>query len=768
MEALRPARRLAAALVVAIAGSQLVGCPSRSDSSGGVDGGRPRPPAFGAALPHAATVPRTFDVVANLARCETRHRGLLFDLGSPAVDGLEGFRFSVGASSTSVEREGANWARVASRELTYRFFLDEPTPLFVAARIRGAGSRAATASIDGKVVGTLSFGRAQTRVVGTGLTSTAIAAGQHTLSLRFTGSSDGGKTPLAEIDWLRLGIADDDPSAFAAPTLRDVSQNVALSGVPHRGLAIHAPGSVRCSLGIPPNARLRLAVGLQGAGEGQIELRMLRDGEAPATVWSGRVLGGDRATWTDVDVSLSAFEGKIATLELATTTSTRGARVVFGDPAVVGADMPVADTPKARAVIIVVLSSIDSSRLPPWSPDRPLPTFATLAREGAVFDHHRAPTTIPAGVMASLLTGLSPTRHAVADAYARLPAGLPTLATVARDASVRTAMFTSSPATSEAFGFLRGWDRFVAHPPTSSALGTAPIDELGAFVSERGQIPERGLLGVAHARGIHPPFDMPPGEFSQLPPLDYNGALDPRRAGQVIERARQKRRGMKWSDADKQRLAGMIDAAVVQTDRSLSNLIDALRKADLWNETLLVVTGDVAQAADPNVLPFAETPDIVEENLRVPLYVHFPGGALAGARISAPTTAMDVARTALAALSIDIPGALGGLDLFALAERGITPVERPLVATLGDRYATRWTTFRLVGRDGTAPLLCDLAIDPRCERDLRDAMPHTTNALYRFTWDYEATAWSSPEGRPRRDPATIDPETAASLAVWGR
>jgi CheY-like chemotaxis protein len=761
-------RTIARALAVPALALAVAGCPSsRSDTVPEVDAGKTPRPVGSPAAPHGARVPRTFDIVSNLSRCQTRHRGVLLDLGSPGVEGLEGWRLSEVSGVSNVEREGATWGRVSARSLSYRFQLDEPTPVFVAARVRGMASRAATASIDGKVVGTLSFGRNQTRVVATAPSSTTLAAGQHVLSLRFAGAGRESVDPLAEIDWLRVGIADEDPSAFAAPTLRDISQNVALSGTPHRAIAIRAPGSVRCPIGVPHEARLRLSVGVQGGGEAQAEVRVLRDGQTPSIVWGGRILGGDRSGWTEVDVPLTQFEGRIVSLELGASGATRGSRVVFGDPAVVGVEMPAVETPKARAVIVVVLSGIDPERLPPWAPDRPLPTFATLAREGAVFDAHRVPTTVPAGVMASILTGLSPTRHAVVDAYARLPGMLPTLATVARDASVRTAMFTSNPATSEAFGFQRGWDKFTVHYPNAPALGTAPIDELGAFVSEKGQIPERGLLGVAHARGIHPPYDMPPGEFSQLPPLDYSGPLDPRRAGQVIEKARQKKK-LKWTDGDRARLSGMMDAAVVQTDRSLSNLIDSLRKAGLWNETLLVVTGDVAQAADPAILPFGESVDITEDNLRVPLYVHFPGGALAGARVPAPTTAMDIARTALAALNMDIPDTLGGVDLFALAERGITAAERPLVATLGDRYATRWTTLRLVGRDGSPPMLCDLSVDPHCEKDVRDAMPLATEALFRFTWDYEAAAFRAQGGRPRRDPATIDPETAAALAVWGR
>ncbi|HEU4411930.1 MAG TPA: sulfatase-like hydrolase/transferase [Polyangiaceae bacterium] len=707
-------------------------------------------------------MPRVFDVINNLARCDVEHRGLLFDLGSPAVEGLEAWRLGPNAEVAAVEREGASWARVSARSLSYAFTLDRPQPLFVSARVRGLASRSAQVLLDGKPFGSLAFSRNQTRIVSTPPAAAPVPPGLHTLGLRWQGGGRGAE-PFAEVDWLRLGVADDDPSSFAAPTLRDVSQNVALKGVPHRALALRAPGRVRCSLGVAPEARLRVSVGALGAGEGEAEARLEAEGEPPLSLRGERVAGGDQAAWVDWDVPLSAREGRVVTLELSAPAATRGARVLFGDPTVVAPPVAGAHAPRARAAVVVVLTGVDPGRLPPFAPDKPLPTFDALAREGVVFQAHRAPTSVTPGVMASLVTGLSPRQHALEDAFARLPASLPTIATLARDASAHTAMFTANPATFEAFGFARGWDRFVAHSPVAPDLGTAPLDDLVAWLGEQGGGQRSRLLAVAHTRGIHPPFDVTPGEFAQMPPQEYSGPLDPRRAGQVLERYRQKR-APKWADADAQRLAALVDAALVRTDRGLSNLLDALRKTELWNDTLLVVTGDVASAAEPDALPFAEPQELGERALRVPLYVRFPGGALAGKRVSAPTTTVDLTRTVLAALGLEGPDG-AGTDLYALASRDVAPAERPLEATLGDRFATRWGPLRLSGREGAPPSLCRVGDDGACPGDLLSSMPRAALALWRWTYDHEALGLGR---RPKREPATIDPDTAAALAVWGR
>jgi hypothetical protein len=334
-------------------------------------------------------------------------------------------------------------------------------------------------------------------------------------------------------------------------------------------------------------------------------------------------------------------------------------------------------------------------------------------------------------------------------------------------------MFTANPSSFEAFGFARSWDKFSASSPVAPVFGTAPIDELSSWITEQARS-STGLstrvLAVAHVRGVHPPYDVTPSEASLLAPPDYTGAMEPRRAGQTLERVRRKKHGLnKLTPPDMKRIEAMTDVAMTQTDRALSNLIDTLRKANLWNDTLFIVTSDVAVPLDPTgqILPFAEVPEMSERALRTPLYVHFPGGALAGRRADVPTMTIDIARTALGALDIDAPGRVGGMDLHALVDRGALPIERPSEATLPDRWATRWSELRLFAKEGASPQLCDLRADPLCEKDIRDQLPGTTLALWRWTYDHEAPGRDVTK-KLTREPATIDPDTAAALGVWGR
>jgi len=82
-----------------------------------------------------------------------------------------------------------------------------------------------------------------------------------------------------------------------------------------------------------------------------------------------------------------------------------------------------------------------------------------LAARGVRFETAIMHVPLTAPSHASILTGLTPVRHGVRDngAFA-LPASVPTLATILRDAGYTTAGFISGFPLDRRFGFARGFD----------------------------------------------------------------------------------------------------------------------------------------------------------------------------------------------------------------------------------------------------------------------------------------------------------------------
>jgi len=253
-------------------------------------------------------------------------------------------------------------------------------------------------------------------------------------------------------------------------------------------------------------------------------------------------------------------------------------------------------------------------------------------------------------------------------------------------------------------------------------------------------------------------------DAAKLPPSEYTGPMEPRRAGEVIARARGKHTRFRLTENDRTRMWAIYDAALAGQDRALGQLVDGLKKANLWDEALFIVTGDISTNPDSRA-PFGDGEDLAEDVLKVPLWVHFPGGAMGGTKVSLPTSLTDLSRSVLDALRLPVPEGFEGIDLFATASGAMLPAGRARSATLGSRYSMRLGDLTLSGVPGRPPNLCDTASDPNCEIDRLDRMPRAALLLFRMTYDAEAAAQKL---RRAREPATIDANTAAALQVWGQ
>lgn len=740
-----------------------VGCSSGAEVASGAPSAKVASPDPLRPAPAVARAP--FDLVAALPMCDVEHRGLLIDAGEDALIGRAGWDLAPPEGVTRVEHGGATWARVSQRTLPITFVLPESNRIFVSTRALGRGARSASVYLDDQPLGTLTFSRAAPKVVSTGTTTLPADAGLHTVTLRFTGRARDDDA-FADLDWIRIGVPDDTTATFGALTSRDlVVPNAALGGTPHRAIALRAAGSLRCALRPSASSVLEVAVGMSAAGEGSAAITVTRDGQKPEIIAQEKLAGGDKAAWTDLRASLSPFAGQVITLSLVAERAPKGGRILFGDPKIVDTSPPPAPPPAARAVILVALDGVERADLPPWSHASPdaLPALSDLAQNATVFQAHRAPSTMVTTVMASLVTALSPAAHKLTDPAMRLPEAQTTIAEVARDAGVRTGMFTGVPYTFKPFGLAQGWDTVFEHLPSSGDAATMPIDTAVTWVTEISRAdPNARLLALIHARGGHPPWHVTPKELAALQPTDYSGPIEPRRAAQTIAKARKKRNRDVLSQTDRDRIRSLQMTALAGQDRALGNLIAALKSAGLWDLTLLIVTGDVASSGSMSAL-FGDGLPLAEPLLTLPLYVHFPGGQHAGRQIEEPTDVVDVTYTAFTELGLDV-GKRSGRDLALLASGVSLGPSQPQIATLDTTYSARWGNLVLTGRSGAPPYLCDLLLDPTCAVNRREAMPAAVHALFRRI--VAAQRAIEPTAGPR-ELAVVDADTAAQLKVWG-
>ena len=152
------------------------------------------------------------------------------------------------------------------------------------------------------------------------------------------------------------------------------------------------------------------------------ELRFALDTGARATAGAARdqrrraaghparapVAGGAGARWAPIRADLSAFAGRLVALEVNVLEATRGGRIALGDPVVGHKERAARPVPAAKTAVIVIGSGLERRHVPPWGPIGPLSSFGELSRSSAAFTACRAPSSVPAAAVASLLTGLTP------------------------------------------------------------------------------------------------------------------------------------------------------------------------------------------------------------------------------------------------------------------------------------------------------------------------------------------------------------------------
>lgn len=753
-----PIRSRASVLLTLLA--LLVACTPKDPS--------PAPPPSATPSASAANTPPspprrdTAELLGRIASCEVRHRGLLLDLGTPAARARRSFRIDPLEDTADTEREGATVSRILVPRISYELTLDEPLEESqLSLRIFGSAARAVTAIVDDRRLGSVKLSSPELKIVDFPLQKTALAAGRHTLTLSFSGRARGSTEALAEVDWVRLGPPIEPGDSYAAPTLKDLVTDVVLDGVPRRAIALRAPASVRCALFLAPDARLSSDLGFWGDGKGVADVRVIADGEAPTVLAERKLTGGTGATWTNLELPLKEHSGRLVALELRALESSKGGRVLFGDPSLFrNGEAP--SVPEATTVVLVVSSGTDRRLIPPWGPVGNLPSMGELARSSVAYSGYRAPSTVPAAVMGSLLTREPPGVHALEDPAARLPKAARTLGELLKEASGRTAMFTGAPTTFAAFGFDAGWDRYVPVSPVADQEATQPLAAAAKWLeNELGEEPLRRLV-VVHARGAHPPWDVSREETTGLPPEEYGGLIDPRRGGPILARLRgQKRNHKKLADEDWTRMKSLIQVALSKQDAAIGQLVSVLKKKGAWDSTLFVFVGDVAPGEPPDV-PFDPAGELREERLVAPLIVKFPGGRWAAKEVHSMVSSVDVATTILRALRLDS----GRTPDLVTAADGVEPLAgRAFIASLGDRYTTRFGEWLLWGVLGKTPSLCQLEVDPTCMNDTFATRPVAGFAAWQAT--YEALSSAAARRIAPREPASIDPDTGAALTVWG-
>ncbi|MCP5039961.1 MAG: sulfatase [bacterium] len=410
------------------------------------------------------------------------------------------------------------------------------------------------------------------------------------------------------------------------------------------------------------------------------------------------------------------------------------------------------------------------------------PAIDRLARESVRFAqvYAAAPWTKPS--VASLLTGVGPTRHGVTDHEGHfwsgeeggdaqrttgiVPSELLTLAEGLRNAGYRTAGFVANEWLARGYGYEQGFDHYVDDiPPDRPGAAFARADQ---WLAQQDSDPP--LFVYIHTMEVHGPYDAtaPFVEQARRAKLGTSHALSDAEFEAIPEYLRTSpwARGPEARDLLEWRTR--YAAGVTVLDRALGVFLGRLQESGRSENTAIVFTSDHGEEFLEHG-GFDHGRTLFDEQTRVPLLVKFPD--VAARDVSAVVSLLSLYPTLL-----ESAGATRA-DFEASSSPSLWPMildEAPKSPHLARASATKWQpglhAMRIeqhkviVDTDTGAGVLYDLASDPAEQHSVASTEPEMAQSLAGRLFE-QIEADRSHAHLPKAAP--LDPQTVEALARLG-
>ncbi len=422
--------------------------------------------------------------------------------------------------------------------------------------------------------------------------------------------------------------------------------------------------------------------------------------------------------WEDLRVSLPPGT-KALTFRARAEARSRTFReaVLLADPVLRSPGRRVRIPRNSRGVVVVLADTLRADRLSftgyRWQTTPCLDRFA----EGAVrFRNALSPTSWTKPAVASLFTGLSPSRHGATNPFAALPPSTPVLAQALRGAGWRTAAFVDNRLISlPEFRFDRGFDAFLGVDARAQGI----FDLALAWIEANAAGP---FFVYLHLFDPHDPYDPPEPHrqrfIAQVAPEGVPAAVPA-----VLERALS---------------AALYAGEVAYLDASFGRFLERLRRMGLEEKTTIAFVSDHGEEFwEHGGTLHAHT--VYEELLRVPLLLR--GRDLAPVDVLEPVTIEDLFPTLARLAGAAVPEGLDGQDLGRAIRRALRGEAAPERAFFHETehfrrraFAVRrggWKYLEQVRLDGglASAELYDLAADPGEKTNLVDREKGRASAL---------------------------------------
>ena len=345
------------------------------------------------------------------------------------------------------------------------------------------------------------------------------------------------------------------------------------------------------------------------------------------------------------------------------------------------------------------------------------PAIDALAGEGTRFSRASAQASWTRPSLPTLLTGLYPSEHGLLDftddpdaPAAALDESVVTVAERLHRAGYATAMVGEQHQLSPRFGLQQGFDLWQPKAGDGANIQRRFLEWQGGLSGKR-------FFAYLHYLELHWPYCPPKdlrGRFDEGPShlnpcADWRQLRDDIRSGKYSVTAE-----------DRQLLRARYDEELLGVDRTIGELVAELKRRRLYDDTLILVTGDHGEEFGEHG-GFFHGQSLHEELLHVPLVWKPPASwrAPAGQVIDGLTEQRNAAATFLDAGGVArLPSGTESLVPWIRGERNDAP-NRVAIAEGTDQIAVREGRWKLIAAKarGGGYRLYDLDKDPGELRD---------------------------------------------------
>jgi arylsulfatase A-like enzyme len=448
------------------------------------------------------------------------------------------------------------------------------------------------------------------------------------------------------------------------------------------------------------------------------------------------------------------------------------------------------------SIILISLDTVRADHTSPYGYDRDTtPSLRRLSAESTLYRNAISTASWTAPSHASIFTGMYTLRHGVRynlpnNTLGSLPGAVPTLAEVLAHQGYRTAGVVANYGfLSDSLGFGRGFDFYRLAMPwmvfeqsryPSVLRGVRhrllpPVEKELVYVN--GETMTGAALEVLDPLAGSQPFflflNYMDAHWPYAPPEPFRSRFGaPSRnmsshdyyqlVGTVLSRERI------ITDAERRDLMAAYDGAIASLDQQLGLLFDALRRAGVYEHTLIIVTSDHGEAFGEKSLLEHGT-SVYQDQVHVPLLIKFPEQR-EPAEQTGLVSGVDLYPTVMEAVGAPVGRYLAGVPL----QRGSTQHTRAIFTEFypgsewlisprlrrTERAMIRDCWKFILSSDGDRELY-DLSIDSGENRNVTSEQPEVTSQM-----EAVLSAWQK-NLAPVNGPPGIDRDTLDRLRSLG-